>query len=149
MYINKWLYQNKEFEESDIGEYEGFVYLITDLSSDKKYIGKKIFYTKVVKPPLKGKKRRRISRKFSDWESYYGSSDEVKGLVAEHGVERFKREIIQLCRSKSEMSYFETKEIFVRDVLIRPDYYNSWVSCRIQRNTLKALADENNLSGTV
>lgn len=138
-YQNKWTYEGKEFEESDIGEYEGFVYLITELSTGKKYVGKKIFFNKVSKPPLKGKKRRRISKKFSDWETYYGSSDIMKEAIDKNGVFDYKREIIRLCKSKSEMSYIESKEIFVRDALIKDDYYNNWISCRIQRNTLKGL----------
>lgn len=140
-YQNKWLHQGKEFEEADIGEYEGFVYLITEIHTGKKYIGKKIFFNKVSKPPLKGKKRRRISKKFSDWETYYGSSDSMKEAIDSNGIAAYKREIIRLCKSKSEMSYVESKEIFVRDALINTDYYNNWISCRIQRNTLKGLTD--------
>jgi len=136
---NQWIYKNNPFLESDVGDFIGFVYLITEISTGRKYIGKKIFYNKVVKPPLKGKSRRRISRKFSDWQTYYSSSDEIKDIVAGQGDADYKREILRLCMSKAEMSYFETKEIFSRDALLKDEYINKWVSSRIQKNQLKSV----------
>lgn len=132
-----WFYGQDVFTEEHVEKYVGFVYLITELSTGRLYVGKKIFKNKKAKKPLKGKVNRRLTKVASDWENYYGSSDDLKKAVAIHGKDNYKREILYLCRSKSEMSYWETKEIFARDALLRPEYYNNWCSCRIQRNTLK------------
>lgn len=137
--MTQWTYEGKPFTEADIDDYVGFVYLITEIPTGKKYVGKKIFYNKVSKPPLKGKSRRRITKKSSDWETYFGSNEELKKAVDENGPNMYKREILHLCRSKAEMGYLESKEIFLRDALLKEDYFNSWVSARIQRNQLKSL----------
>lgn len=130
-----WTYKDKLFTSEDIGEYQGFIYEITDLSNGMKYIGKKNFWAKKTLPPLKGKKRKRRSIIESDWKKYHGSSELVKQLLLEHGEDNFKREILRLCASKGEMSYWETKIQLERDVLLKPDeYYNSFVGCRIHRN---------------
>lgn len=52
----KWMYQGKEINQIP-DEYEGFVYLITNLTNNRKYIGKKLARFKTSKPPLKGKKK--------------------------------------------------------------------------------------------
>ena len=70
---------------------------------------------------------------YSDWQTYYGSSDFLKAEILEQGVENYSREILHWCNSKSEMSYMETKEQFVRDVLLSYDYYNSWITCKIHK----------------
>lgn len=132
-----WYYNNQEFDENLIANHVGFIYLITELSTGKKYIGQKVFYNKVAKKPLKGKKNRRINTKESDWRDYYGSNEELLLAVQKNGVENYKREILRLCSSKSEMNYWETWEIYNRHALLRDDYFNNWVSCRVNRNQLR------------
>lgn len=133
-----WYYKEEIFTEDSIEDHIGFVYIITELDTQKQYIGQKKFYNKVSRPPLKGKKKRRIARKQSDWSIYYGSNDELKQLISLRGSENYKREIIRLCKSKSEMNYYEAYEIIARNALLQPNkYFNSWISVRIQRNTLK------------
>lgn len=132
-----WLYKNVEFLSEQIGDHIGFVYLITDLSNDKKYIGKKLFVSTNRLPPLKGKTRKRVVRKESDWKSYYGSSEEVKALV-EQGIS-FKREILHLCKTRGEMSYMEAKLQFQYDVLLRDDFYNEFIGCKIHSKSVKGL----------
>lgn len=73
-----WYYNEKEFTSEMIEDYIGFVYLITDLSNNKKYIGKKTLQSKRKLPPLKGKTRRRTKIVESNWQDYFGSSEEVK-----------------------------------------------------------------------
>lgn len=128
-----WLYENKEFDPAEhaLNCLAGFVYLITDLSNNKKYIGKKNFWSTRRLPPLKGKSRRRVKKIESDWREYFSSSEEVKSLVENHGADRFKREIIRLCETKGEMSYYETKAQFDNEVLFRDDYYNEFIGCKI------------------
>lgn len=133
-----WIYNNKEFTSDDIGDAIGFVYQITDKQNGMKYIGKKKLWTKRKKPPLKGKKRKRIVTDESDWKNYYGSSEEVKSLVEQYGENRFERKIIRLCYSLGEMSYWETYYQMINHVLLKPnEYYNSFVGCRINRSHVK------------
>jgi hypothetical protein len=135
-----WTYKGKPFTSDDIGDYVGFVYIITDTDNGMKYIGKKNFYSRTKLKPLKGQTRRRTKVTESDWQTYHGSSDEVKSLVESYGTERFEREIIHLCETKGIMSYLEMKEQIVRDVLLKPDeYYNAFVGGKIHRNHVKKL----------
>jgi len=134
-----WYYNEKEFTSEDIGEYIGFVYLITDQSNGKKYVGKKLFKSKRKLKPLKGKTRRRIKVVETDWKAYYGSSEEVKQMVEEKGADNFHREILYLCYSKGELGYLEAKYQFEHNVLLRDDYYNGIIQCKIHRSHIKRL----------
>jgi len=126
-----WIYESKEFTSEMIGDYYGFVYEITDTDNNKKYIGKKWFWSTKKKPPLKGKTRKRIVKSESDWQKYFGSSEEVKLLVEESGESRFRREILKLCKTKGECSYWELKYQMEFDVLLKPEeYYNSFVGAK-------------------
>jgi len=134
-----WYYEGEEFTSEMIEDYVGFVYLITDLTNGKKYVGKKLFVSKRKLPPLKGKTRKRTVIKESDWKDYFGSSDEVKSLVESNGRDSFRREILHLCNSKGEMSYLEAKEQFDREVLLSDEYYNGIINCKIHRSHVKSL----------
>jgi hypothetical protein len=135
-----WLRDDVEFTSDMIGDYVGFVYIITDLTNNKKYVGKKLFESKRTLPPLKGKTRKRKVTKESDWMSYYGSSEELMLLVEANGADSFKREILHLCHSRGEMSYLEAKEQFDREVLLSADYYNGIINCKIHKSHVKRLA---------
>ena len=138
--MKSWSYKGIPFTSDMIGEYEGFVYIVTDLSNSMKYIGKKNFHSRVKLKPLKGQKRKRTKISESDWQKYHGSSEEVKAIFAEHGYDRFEREILHLCLGKGDMNYLEMKEQVVRDVLLKPDeYYNAFVGGKIHRNHVKNL----------
>ena len=128
-----WHYQNLPFEptEEELSQWQGFVYMITERSSNKKYIGKKFFWSRRRLPPLKGKTRKRIKISESDWKTYYGSSEDLKTLVEERGADNYYREILRLCKTKGECSYYEAKEQFERDVLLKDDYYNEFIGCKI------------------
>ena len=135
--MSEWTYNNKPFDSDMIEDYIGFVYEVYDTEAKMKYIGKKKFWSKVTKPPLKGKKNKRRSLKESDWKSYYGSSEEVKSLVENTGEWRYKRKIIRLCKTLGEMSYYEMKEQLDNDVLLKPnEYYNAFVGGKIHRRHL-------------
>jgi hypothetical protein len=114
-----WKYNNQEFTETPKGM-EGFVYLITNLTNDKKYIGKKHFWTR-----QKDRKTGRRKTKESDWTKYFGSCDELVEDVKLLGENKFSREILYLCPHKKSMSFYETMEQFKRDVILREDYYNT------------------------
>ena len=136
-----WYYKGEEFTSEMVEDYVGFVYLITDKSNGKKYVGKKLLTSKRKLPPLKGKTRKRTVVKETDWQQYYGSSDEVKLMVEEKGADNFHREIIYLCKSKGELGYLEAKYQFDHDVLLRDDFYNGIIQVRIHRNHVKSLKE--------
>lgn len=137
-----WYYNGDEFTSEMIGDYIGFVYIITDLSNDKKYVGKKLFQSKRRLPPLKGKTRKRVVIKESDWMDYFGSSEEVKAILEENGRDNFKREILHLCESKGVMSYLELYEQITRHVLLRDDYYNGIVQAKIHKSHVKNISKD-------
>ena len=113
-----------------VGDWFGFIYEITNLTNGRKYVGKK-FFTRAGTKQIKGKKKKvRLS---SGWTNYWSSSEELKADVKKLGEENFSRKILYLCKSRSECSYRETKEIFIRDALLTTEYYNSWVSCKIHK----------------
>ena len=130
-----WIYQNKEFTESDIGKYIGYVYLITNNINNRQYIGKKLFWFSKTRT-VKGKKKK--EKALSDWQNYWSSSEELKNDVVTLGEENFTREILYLCSNKGTMSYLEAREQFARRVLEFPDlWYNGIIQCKIHRTHVK------------
>lgn len=131
-----WLYQDTPIETLP-KECVGFVYLITNNLSGRKYIGKKLAKFskttyKIVKQKNGTKKRKKIRSKVdSDWREYYGSSPELTADVITLGTENFTREILYYCQSKSECSYIEAREQFTRKVLESTDYYNGHIQVRV------------------
>lgn len=136
-----WYYKNKEFSETP-DEFQGFVYIVTEVTTGKKYVGKKNFWKPKILPVTKTRKRRVRTRVESDWRDYFGSSEEVKLLVEKYGESSFKREIIRLCKTKGEMTYFEMKEQFDRSVLLDDEYYNQFIGGKIHSRHLKGLRDD-------
>ncbi len=130
-----WYNNGVPFE--DDGTHFGFVYLIENLITNRKYIGRK-YFSKAGTKQVNGKKRK--IRKTSDWESYWGSNETLKAEVAELGEHNFRRTILHLCKNKSECSYWETFEIFTRHCLLDELYYNEWVSAKIRKAHLKNVA---------
>ena len=132
-----WMYKNKEV--TDIPpQFIGFVYLITNTTNDRKYIGKKLTQFKRSKKPLKGRTNKRRYTVESDWQDYYGSSDELTADIELLGKEKFKREIMFWCTSKSELSYIEAREQFTHKVLESKQWYNGHIRVRVhQKGILK------------
>lgn len=129
-----WLYNKEPVNEIPEGTYS-FVYLITNLTSGRKYIGKKLFWFTKTKM-IKGKKKKVKSE--SDWKEYWSSSEEVKKDVELLGKENFIREILHMCPNKGTASYFEAKEQMINEVLEYPDkWYNGQIQCRVHRNHIK------------
>jgi hypothetical protein len=129
-----WQYNGTDFTEDLIGNNYGFVYLITNTTNNKKYIGKKLFYSSKTKQ-VKGKKKR--YKVLSDWQTYYGSSAELAKDVLQLGQDNFNREILHLCQSKGECSYVEAKEQFIRGVMETDEYYNTWIMVRVRKSHIK------------
>ena len=131
-----WTY-NKEIVEELPEDCVGFVYLITNLTNNRKYVGKKLAKfarttTKTVKLKNGTKKKKKVRSKVdSDWQEYFGSSIELNKDVELLGKDSFTREILFFCKSKAECSYIEAREQFVRRVLESTEYYNNNIMCRI------------------
>tara|TARA_R110002072_G_scaffold148196_1_gene295633 strand:+ start:634 stop:1050 length:417 start_codon:yes stop_codon:yes gene_type:complete len=130
MTANNWTYQGNDIAELP-EDCEGFVYEITNNTNGRKYIGKKLAKFKRSKAPLKGRKNKRRYKVESDWQEYYGSSDDLTIDVNKIGKENFKREILFYCKSRSELSYVEAREQFSRKVLETDDYYNGHIRVRV------------------
>ena len=114
----------------------GFVYLITNTITGRKYIGRK-YFTQAGYKQVNGKRKK--IRKPSDWQTYYGSNETLKEDVSILGEDKFVRTILHLCKTKSECSYLETYEIFNRHALLSENYYNDWVSTKVRRAHLTKL----------
>ena len=126
----QWTYKGKTVKELPLG-CEAFVYLITNTTNGRKYIGKKLAKFKKTRPPLKGKINKRRSKVESDWRDYWGSSDHLIADVEKIGPENFTREILYLCQSRGLMSYLEAREQFNRRVLETDEYYNGIINVRV------------------
>ena len=121
----------------------GFVYIITNTTNNKKYIGKKLAKFskttyKTVKLKNGKKKKKRIRTKIdSDWQEYYGSSPNLTEDINKLGKDKFTREILYYCKSKSECSYIEAREQFTQKVLESDDYYNGHIQVRVHGSHIK------------
>jgi hypothetical protein len=129
-----WTYNGKDFTEDLVGNNYGFVYQIINLTNGRKYIGKKFFYSAKTKQ-VKGKKKK--YKASSNWQTYYGSSDNLTKDVLQLGHENFNREILHLCLTKGECGYLEAKEQFRNNVLETDNYYNSWIMVRVRKDHIK------------
>jgi len=111
----------------------GFIYNITNNINKKQYIGKKQCVSKIRRNPLKGKKRKRIDFKESDWKSYTGSSNELNEDIQKHGKENFTFTILKYCNSKWELAYYEAKLHFEHEVLFKENFYNGILNLRLPK----------------
>jgi hypothetical protein len=137
-----WLFEGNQIEQLP-EDCIGFVYLITNTVTGRKYIGKKLAKFskttyKTVKLKNGTKKKKKIRGKIeSDWQTYYGSSDELTKDVETLGADKFTREILHYCNSKALTSYLEAKEQFDRKVLESDDYYNGHIQVRVHGSHIK------------
>ena len=141
-----WLYQNKEVssvEEMPQGTI-GFIYKITHLPTGRAYIGRKILQHSLKKKLTKkelaeqtGPGRKPTTKRIvkeSDWKTYFGSSKPFLALVKDNPKEDFRREILRYVSSKKLLTYYETKELFVNEVLEQPDtFYNDNIASKFFR----------------
>ena len=137
-----WSYQGTIVEQLP-EECVGFVYLITNTTNGRKYIGKKLakfskttYKTVTLKNGTKKKKKIR-SKVDSDWQQYYGSSPNLQKDIDTLGTNKFTREILYYCNSKSECSYIEAREQFAQKVLESDDYYNGHIQVRVHGSHIK------------
>lgn len=131
-----WTYQGKPFTIEVAEGNFGFTYCITCIPTGRRYIGKKAL-TFARSKKIKGSRRRKRFRVESDWQDYYGSNKNLLADVVKFGPDKFKREVLVLCKTRGECSYNEAKEQFRLDVIRKPDeFYNLWISCKISHSHL-------------
>jgi len=124
------------FDTENIEDYFGFVYLIIHHITNKKYIGKKFFWSRRTLKPLKGKKRKRKVIKESNWKDYYGSCSALIDDLEKYGYDKCTREILSIHKDERDVNYSEVKEQFKYDVLEKTDednnriFYNSNILSR-------------------
>jgi hypothetical protein len=145
-----WQYKQQPLDQLP-DDCVGFVYLITNLITGRKYIGKKLAkFSKTTYRTVKlkngTKKKKKIRSKIdSDWQLYYGSNIELNQDIERLGTENFQREILFYCQSKAECSYIEAREQFRHRVLESDDYYNGHIQVRVHGSHIKnKLLMENN-----
>ena len=132
----QWIYKNEPVEQLP-DDCVGFVYIITNTVSGRMYVGKKLARFKTTRYKMHTQKNgKKIRKKIrgavaSDWQEYYGSSDQLNRDVGLLGREKFKREILYYCRSKAECNYIEAREQFARKVLESDQYYNGHIRVRV------------------
>jgi hypothetical protein len=132
----QWIYKNEPVEQLP-EECVGFVYIITNTVSGRMYVGKKLARFKTTRYKMHTQKNgKKIRKKIrgavaSDWQEYYGSSDQLNRDVESLGRDRFQREILYYCRSKAECNYIEAREQFTRKVLESDQYYNGHIRVRV------------------
>lgn len=129
-----WIYSQEPFVLQPSREYEGFVYLITNRQSNKQYIGKKSFWSRVT--PKNGGRKQTIE---SNWKKYYGSSDELAEDLKLYGKQNFRREILRLCKTKKETTYFELQELYTRGVLLSDNFYNQSIQGKFFKSEMQRL----------
>ena len=137
-----WTYQDQVVDALP-EDCVGFVYIITNVITGRRYIGKKLAkFSKTTYRTVRlkngKKKRKKIRSKIdSDWQDYYGSSPELTRDVQQLGTENFAREILFFCRSKSECSYVEAREQFSHRVLESNDWYNGHIRVRVHGSHIR------------
>jgi len=118
MSVIPWVFMGKEFNQDDVNDdMYSFVYIITNKVNGRKYVGKKVLFSKRTLPPLKGKSRKRIVIKPSDWIKYWGSCKTLVADMEKYGIESFTREIIGLYPDKREANYAELRFQIMHNVL--------------------------------
>jgi len=133
-YENPWMFQEQPFLSENIGDSFGFVYRITNIQTNKQYIGRKYF---VQKRKPRGGGRRVTSE--SNWKKYYGSCPELTTDIKTIGKELFKRELLSVHPTVGKTNYEETRQLFINNVLTSkledgsPAYYNSNILGRYYR----------------
>lgn len=132
-----WFYKGYEFTSADIGDHLAYVYLITDNITGKKYVGLKGFYSTTTKRPTKAQPKKKKVTVESAWMDYVGSNTTFKAIAEEFGVGRFHREILHLCKSRSQAAYLEVYEQVTRNVLLDDTYINGIVACRVNASHIK------------
>ena len=114
----------------------GFVYVITNRLTNKKYIGKKLLENKKKRKPLKGRVNARRYKVESNWKEYTGSSPILNETIEKVGKDKFQFNILSFHPSKLLLSYNETKTIIENNAIFSNEYYNEVCSLRVRNKKI-------------
>ena len=117
----------------DISKYQGFVYMIVNDVTEQYYIGKKFFWSKKTRPPLKGRKNKRHYIVESDWKTYWGSSNNLLADIEKHGKDNFTRTMLDACETKYDCAYSELWFQMDLNVLNDAKAYNQIINVRLRK----------------
>ena len=127
-----WKYPSKP----DPNKHFGFVYLITNKTTGKAYVGCKQYWH----PVKKKKGSAKASKKESNWIIYMGSSKPLLEDIEKIGKKKFKFEIIAEFKNKRSLKYYELYYQMKYNVLSttlegtdEPAYYNKYVGGKFYR----------------
>lgn len=138
-----WLWNGKPLESFPEGV-ATFVYLITNKTSGKQYVGFKTVTSSLTKV-VNHKKKKVLTE--SDWRNYWSSSNQLFEAVEREGKDNFLREILYMCPNKAVGKFLEAEEQFCRKVMTENAdlYYNGIINLRLGeitvgqwRNAIKA-----------
>lgn len=133
-YLMSWIYNGEELTDDKIPEEAfGFLYLITNTKTGKRYIGRKLL-TKAARRQVKGKIKR--YRAESDWRDYWSSSPELLELFKSEGTEDFTREILMFAPNKAQLNYLEEKFLYYVGAMESTDWYNSNIRAKIYKRNI-------------
>jgi hypothetical protein len=151
--MSKWLYFDplgitrefnsiEDFPENAIG----FIYKVTNIVNSKFYIGRKVLFNNTNKALTKKEiaewdKPGRVPRKKkvvkeSDWLTYYGSNKTLNLERKDLGNQIFTREILKICFTKKQLTYWEVYYQMTNDVL-RIESYNDNIQGRFYRKDVE------------
>jgi hypothetical protein len=135
----------------------GFVYVITNKTNGKFYVGKKILRNNLSKkltkkeisewskPGRVPKKKKEV--KESNWKDYWGSNKQLLEDAKLLGKENFERKILQFCRSSKQLTYFEMLWQIHYNVLCENSYNDQILGKFFRRDVLDLCQESRELIG--
>jgi hypothetical protein len=133
--MKNWFYNDEEIV--DISQFPedafGFIYVIVNNLNNKFYVGKKNLFSerniKLGKRELAALTDKRLSKKKkvkkeSDWKSYWGSEEELKKDIKEHGYDNLSRRILYISGNKASLTYQELRHQILLECLESENSYN-------------------------
>ena len=137
-----WLYKGEVIEsiEQMPENTFGFVYEVTYIPTNEKYLGKKALETLRLERQEKGLRGKTpLKQKIiteSDWITYLGSHNRIKQLVKEGKDDKFFKNILEFAFDKKHLTYLETKHQFNNSVLENTEYINDNILGKFFRKDL-------------
>jgi len=147
--MQKWLHEGQEIESlSQFPEgCVGFVYMITNTTNGKIYVGKKTLFNTLTKKLTKKEAsawdkpgripKKKKETKESNWSDYNGSNKNLQEDIKLIGLQHFHREILEFCFNKKQCTYYE--EYWQHRLrVLHIDSYNDTIAGRYYRRDIKA-----------
>jgi hypothetical protein len=130
--LTEWIYKGSPIAVEDVpSDSIGFIYIITQKSTGKKYIGRKMTFRTVTRM-IKGKKKK--EKRVSDWPEYWSSSPDLIELIDRIGTADFTKEILVFCYSKSSLNYNEEMAQYILGVLEDDKWMNRNIRSKVMRS---------------